>query len=72
METKGSLEHSKQPADCPYPETDRSIDLVHPFPWRSILTLSYLRHNICSKSKSLKKVDQVMIFIFSVTGYKLD
>ena len=24
METKGSLEHSKQPAACPYPETDRS------------------------------------------------
>jgi len=39
MEPKGSLQHSQQPATCPYPEPDQSSPCPHPTTWRFILIL---------------------------------
>ena len=41
MEPEGSLPHSQVPANCPYPEPQRSSPYPHiPPSWRSILILS--------------------------------
>ena len=40
MEPEGSLPYSQQPANCPYPEQDRSSPWSHPTSVRSVLILS--------------------------------